>query len=315
VIPLAIAVLLVIGMGAVAMGDMRKLSGSPSPVGTSNAAVATTPGSASSSDSSSSPGDSAGDPLAPGAAQAAVNAVDQLNDGAQFGVGVLDRDSGQETLGNEGTTQFYSASVLKLFLITDLFHQQESGAITLSSGDLGNIHLALTQSDDNAMDALWESYDGPQAIAQLTALAHLQDTDVPDDINETGEWGETLISARDVLAVYQYMLTSLNTADRQLILTDLNNAAPDGSDGFDQSFGLLGSTRNGDTKAKQGWMEFNDQVMLHTTGIVDSGDDVVVALLSEQSGSGSDADYAAGRQDVDQATAVLLKALGPDATD
>lgn len=253
------------------------------------------------------------DPLASGAAQAAVNAVDaQDGDGVQFGVGILDRATGAETLGKAGSAQFYCASVLKLFLITDLLHQREQGTITLDADDDDDIRLALTESNDAAMDSLWENYDGPAAITALIGLAHLRDTQVPANINKTGQWGETLISARDVLAVYQYVLTQLNATDRNLVVGDLNNANPVGYQNFDQAFGLLGPTRAGGTKAKQGWMSYQHQVMLHTTGILDSKNQIVVAILSARPGPLGD--YQPAEQQLDNATAALVKSLGPSAT-
>ena len=254
-----------------------------------------------------------GDPLPAGAAKAAVDAVDaQDGDGVQFGVAVLDRATGTETLGKAGSTQFYCASVLKLFLITDLLHQQEQGTITLGQRDNDDIRLALTESDDAAMDSLWENYNGPAAINGLIKLVQLQDTQVPANINKTGEWGETLISARDVLAVYQYVLTQLTANDRNLIIGDLNNANPVGYQNFNQAFGLLGPTRNGTTKAKQGWMSYQHQIMLHTTGILDSKNQVVVAILSARPGPLGD--YQPAEQQLDNATAAMVKALGPAAT-
>ncbi len=252
------------------------------------------------------------DPLPPGAAQAAVNAVDaQAAGGVEYGVAVLDRATGTETLGKAGSAQFYCASVLKLFLVTDLLHQQEQGAITLSQTDNDEIRLALTESDDAAMDALWESYDGPSAINALIGLAHLHDTQVPANINRTGEWGETLISARDVLAVYSYVLTQLNATDRNLVIGDLNSAAPTGYQGFGQAFGLLGPTRDGATKAKQGWMSYQHRIMLHTTGILDSKNQVVVAILSARPGPlGA---FQPAEQQLNAATAALVSALNENA--
>lgn len=256
------------------------------------------------------PGPSTDDPLSPGAARAAVNAVDaQAAGGVEFGVAVLDRATGAETLGKAGSARFYCASVLKLFLVADLLHQQEQGTITLDQRDDGDITQALTRSDDAAMDALWENYDGPAAIGALIGLAHLRDTQVPADINKTGEWGETVISARDVLAVYEYVLTQLNASDRNLIIGDLNNAEPIGYQGFDQAFGLLGPTRDGATKAKQGWMSYQHQIMLHTTGILDGKNQLVVAILSARPGPiGA---YQSAEQQLNAATAALVRALRP----
>jgi CubicO group peptidase (beta-lactamase class C family) len=253
------------------------------------------------------------DPLAAGAAQAAVHAVDaRSSGGVTFGVAVLDRASGQETDGADADKTFYSASVAKLFLITDLLHQQEQGTITLSAADLDNVHLALTISDDDSMDALWDKYGGVSAVEQLVSVAHLRDTGVNSEVTQHGLWGGLDISARDVLAVYQYVLTQLSPADRDLIIGNLNQAKAVGFQSFNQAFGLLGPTRTASTKAKQGWMSFGGTVYLHTTGVLDSGNQVVVAILSSRPGHTTT--YADAEPQLTAATQALVRALGPAAT-
>jgi hypothetical protein len=269
-----------------------------------------TPGS-STADPTTTPAGPA-DPLAPGAAQAAVAAVDAQDSGTlSFGVAVLDRAGGQETDGANAHAQFYCASVLKLFLITDVLHQREQGAVTISPAAADQITRALEISDDSAMDALWGEYHGAAAITQLIGLAGLQDT-VVTPAAQGGFWGGVLISAHDVLAVYSYVLTQLTPADRDLVVGDLNNAKAIGYQGFDQGFGLLGPTRTASTKAKQGWSSYQKKVMMHSTGILDSNNLVLVAILSSRAaGSGG---YPAAHSQLNAAAAALVKALGPKAT-
>jgi hypothetical protein len=313
--PAILVALVIIGVSTVVAkaGEPETTTGIASPVVHTATTTPTAPKTTTPHPTSAKPTKPA-DPLPPGAAQAAVDAVTaQAGNGVRFGAAVLDRTTGSEA-GSDSTSQFYCASVLKLFLITDLLHQREEGAISLSSSDLTDIHLALTISDDASMNSLWEDFDGPQAINQLIPLAHLKDTEVTSAA-EGGLWGGVLISARDVASVYQYVLTKLDTSDRNLILDDLNAAKATGYQGFNQAFGLLGPTRNGSTKAKQGWMNWHGEVMLHTTGILDGNDKVVVAILSERSGSGTDAEFEQARQEVDRATQALVKTLGPNAVD
>jgi hypothetical protein len=244
----------------------------------------------------------------PAAAVMAVKAVDGMATSSdQLGVAILDRTTGALTVGGQGATPFYSASVIKLFLIVDVLHDAETGQDTLGPDATGLIQRALSLSDDNAMDTLWEQYDGPAAIDQLVSLVHLQDTQLPSD---TTQWGETVISARDVVAVYQYALTLLNPADRDLVMNALGSAADTGVDGFDQAFGLLNPPRPATVKAKQGWMIYGSEMLLHSTGVVGSQNQYVVAVLSQQyAGLG----WAGGRANLDSAVGGLLRALGPAA--
>ncbi|HEY0808380.1 MAG TPA: hypothetical protein VGD84_25150, partial [Pseudonocardiaceae bacterium] len=172
---------------------------------------------------------------------AAVNSVDALNiGGVSIGVAILDRNTGQVAAGRLGSTPFYSASVVKLFTVTYLLHQQEAGAITLNSNMQNNITRALELSDDDAMNAFWDTYGGGALIPAFVNLFGLQNTSAPA---VTGQWGETTFSPNDVLKVYLYAMNKLSQADANLIIGDLGMAANVGADGFNQAFGLLQAPR------------------------------------------------------------------------
>ncbi|HEX5405337.1 MAG TPA: serine hydrolase [Pseudonocardiaceae bacterium] len=246
----------------------------------------------------------------PALALAAVHAVDALHvSGVQYGVAILDRQTGHETVGEEGDIGFFSASVIKLFVVVALLHQQEQGQIKLDSNDQYDIRRALELSDDNAMDALWVNFNGPVLVDDMIKLADLRHTVL--DANNSGEWGETKISATDVLAVWQYALTKLTPADSSLVIGYTHSAANNGADGFDQAFGLLQPPRNTSVKAKQGWMIAGSQMILNTTGVLGSDNKYVIAIMTKQSaGIG----YSRGRANVDKASSLVQKALAPAIT-
>jgi hypothetical protein len=303
--PLVLMVIVLLGVDSMASGTSTPPPLHPTP-------TAPRPTSSASTTTAAPPTNA--DPIGSSAVAAVQAAEASAASGEKLGVAVLDRVSGKETDGTGADTTFPCASVLKLFLITDLFHQQEQGTIKLSSTDLTEINSALTISDDSAMDALWVKYHGATAITQLIDIAHLPDAQMTA-IAQSGKWGGVLISARDVLTVYEYVLTKLTPADRDLIISTLNKANPVGYQGWNQAFGLLDpATRTTTTKAKQGWSGWYGQTVLHTTGILDSQDKVVVAILSSRPGSGSDAQFEVARQQVDNAATALIKQLGPNAT-
>lgn len=238
---------------------------------------------------------------------AAVAAVDGLGiKGVSFGVAIEDRQTGKVVAGQLGAQPFYSASVIKLFTVTYLLHEQEIGALKLSPTMQSNITRALELSDDNAMNAFWGAYGGVALIPRFVQLYGLQNTTAPHIL---GEWGETTFSAEDVLKVYNYVFTQLSPADSQLIIGDLGNAADKGADGFDQAFGLLQPPRAPTVKAKQGWMQIGGNSMtLNTTGVLGSNNQFLIAILSRQPISTS---YATGRSYMNQAAQVLEKSLAP----
>jgi hypothetical protein len=310
VTPIVATVLIVVAMAAVLVHNLHKSSTSADQT---TFGATTIPGSAQALTTTITPTTTPPPPTTtttpdnPALAAAAVQSVDRLHiSGVQFGIAILDRTTGQETLGQEGATGFYSASVIKLFVVVDLLHEAEEGAVTLDSNDQYDIRRALELSDDNAMDALWESFDGPKLVTQMIGLAGLQDTVL--DTSDSGEWGETKISARDVLAVYQYALTKLSPSDMNLVIGDLHNAANNGADGFDQAFGLLEPPRQSTVKAKQGWMIAGSEMILNTTGALGSNNQYLVAIMSKQdAGIG----YANGRNNVNEAAQLVQKQLAP----
>lgn len=314
---LVLTPLVLAGVVIVGVKSMATVAGSaaPTPSARPTSSLAPTTTTTPPPTTTTTPPSTSDDPIAPDAATEAVHAADaSAASGEKVSVAVLDRVTGKETDGADASTTVPCASVLKLFLITDLFHQQEQGALTLSKTDLSEIASALTISDDSAMNTLWSKYHGQAAISQLINIAHLPDAQITS-IVASGKWGGVMISARDVLAVYEYVLTKLSPEDRDLIIGNLNHANPVGYQGFNQAFGLLNpATRTGTTKAKQGWSNWFGQTVLNTTGILDDHDKLVVAVLTARPGHGTAAQYDTARGQIDDATDALLKALGPNAT-
>lgn len=234
-----------------------------------------------------------------------VDALDRSSAGTEFGAAVLDRTTGQLDAGANGGTPFYSASVVKLYTVVSILHRVETGEVTLSADEAGDIQRALSLSDDEAMDALWTSFGGPDTVTQAIELAGLTDSSPPDD---PSQWGEALISARDVVNLYNFVLTSMTPASRDMIMNDLQNAQDTGADGFDQAFGLLEPPRAADVAAKQGWMWYGSDLYLHTTGTLGPDQRYAVAVLSRNpAGAGE----GAAASIVSKATNDIETALSP----
>jgi len=237
----------------------------------------------------------------------AVGAVDALQfKGVTFGVAIEDRVSGQVTGGANSATPFYAASVVKLFTVTYLLHQQEVGALTLGQGMMDLIPRALELSDDNAEDAFWSTYGGVSLIPKFVALFGLQNTIPPPD---PAQWGETKFSADDVLRVYDFAINKLDPDDVAIVMGDLGQAADTGADGFDQAFGLLAPPRMDNVKAKQGWMEIiGDSMTLNSTGVLGSDNDFLIAIMSKQP---VDIGWAEGESRMNAAAEIVEKVLSP----
>lgn len=208
---------------------------------------------------------------------------------SDVGVAVMDLDSGQ-VVSEQGDQPFYSASLSKLILAVDALQQP------LSADDEDLIHRALSASDDNAMDVLWTRFDGMDAIGRVATEAGLTGTHAPDD---PSQWGEVVITANDMVRLYQYILGS---PVRDTIVAALSSAPATAADGFDQAFGLLGVTG---IYAKQGWMYYlPSDVYLHSAGVLDNRYAVAV-LTTNPTGS-----WTTARQSIDAVTKAVLAKLG-----
>ncbi|WAL65877.1 hypothetical protein ORV05_34320 [Amycolatopsis cynarae] len=164
----------------------------------------------------------------------------------------LDQATGH-TFGRGEHKQYRSASVVKLFIALDYLEAHGPG-YQIPAGDLNLLRPMLRSSDDDAASALWKR-DGRQEIVNRTvALIGLTDTAPP----QTSAWGDTAISAADIVKTYRYILHRANPKYRDFIMGNLHKATRCASDGFDQSFGIPSAVGESPYAVKQGWDGFGD---------------------------------------------------------
>ncbi|GAB3345832.1 class A beta-lactamase-related serine hydrolase [Modestobacter lapidis] len=210
-----------------------------------------------------------------GAALAAVRDA-AARAGGTVHVVVLGPD-GREQLAGPGADQpVFTASLVKLLVVQQLFAREAAGLLPLSAGDLRLMERAVTSSDDGAMSTLWDRFGGAELMTAAAAQVGLRGTTLPA---ERGQWGEALTTARDT-AVFLSRLPDQLAADDLATLTGwLRSPAAIARDGFDQRWGLLSPavTTTGPVAAKQGWMCCIDgRRQLHSAGVLADGRTVVL---------------------------------------
>jgi hypothetical protein len=222
-------------------------------------------------------------PLQRGLAQAAVDAAQARAAGStELAVAVLDRGTGELAVGGRGDEPFYAASLSKLVVIVDVLDRRRLEGLEVTDADLALFERALGPSDDSAMSAIWDRFDGPGAVDRVRQRLGLSGTTPP---KRAGQWGEVEITAADYVRVWKHVLDEMPPDDRDLLVGDLAAAPPVARDGFDQAFGLLApSVREGDgpgAVAKQGWMCcFSGRYYLHSAGAVGPDRRFVVTMLT-----------------------------------
>lgn len=211
------------------------------------------------------------------AAQAAATGVGGLD----LDVGILDLRTGVSAFSTSAPVPMFAASLAKVILIVDVVDRRREEGLPVGDTDLELMRRALGPSDDLAMNELWTRFDGQGAAPRVSTRLGLSGTAAPADPTY---WGQMLITAADLTAVYRHVLTMPN-ADRDLIIGALAAAPAVATDGFAQDFGLLGPRTVGIAVAKQGWMccgEDGRTAYLHSAGLVGDDGRFVVVLLSRQ---------------------------------
>lgn len=270
----ALGVVLVVGLPLLVMlgtrGASRSAAEVPAPAPPSTAAPAPAP-------------TPAVPPLQRGLAQAAVDAAQASTAGStELAVAVLDRGTGELAVGGRGGEPYYTASLSKLVVIVDVLDRRRLEGLEVTEDDLALFERALGPSDDSAMSAIWDRFDGAGAIDRVRQRLGLEGTSPP---RRAGQWGEVEVTAADYVRVWQHVLDEMPPEDRDLLIGDMAAAPTVARDGFDQAFGLLApSVREGDgpgAVAKQGWMCcFSGRYYLHSAGAVGADRRFVVALLT-----------------------------------
>ncbi len=222
----------------------------------------------------------------PTPAKAAVDAatLDEIvRDGTVSAV-VFDRDSGKTTVSVRPDRGYTSASVVKLLIALSVLER---------GGPVADVQRMLSRSDDDLASQFWSSYGGPAIVTRWATKLGLTGTRAPAD---PGRWGDTRITAADVVKVYQYLLDRKVTT----VLRALGGATERGSDGFRQYFGIPDAAKGQEWLVKQGWSCCRPTRTLHTTGVVGH---LIVVVLTEHPAK---VDYATGSRRVTEIVSTLL---------
>jgi hypothetical protein len=193
--------------------------------------------------------------------------ADAAKSGAKTSVFVLDRTTGQ-TVSNAGPS-FPIASVVKLFIADDLLLRASKGEATLSPADRKSLDVMLRSSDDSAAQNFWDRSGGNAVIARVKARYGLPGTTAPYN----GHWDVTTSTASDLVRYYDMLLNGsggLPAEQANIILGDLAQSTPTGSDGYPQRFGIPEGLYAEQVAVKQGWFCcWNGANQLHvTTGVI-----------------------------------------------
>jgi|GEM_PF-1771331 len=215
-------------------------------------------------------------------AQQMQSAIVAASPGSTVGIDVVDTGSGATVAELNGGQQFYTASVVKLLIAMDDLSSQGWQSDPATTAQLEQM---LSTSDDDIADTLWDTDGGGAIVTRMADLMGLSGTQAPSDPDQ---WGETLTTAQDVVAIYRYLGTVPEPA-RDVLMNGLQGAQQTAADGTDQYFGIPDGLTGADWAIKQGWMSLDSSTTLDTTGLVGAGPGqpmhYAVVVLSSQPAS------------------------------
>jgi hypothetical protein len=214
---------------------------------------------------------------------------------------VLDRDTGQ-IVSNGANKPFPIASVAKLFIVDDLLLQESEGKTTLSAADRKSLDIMLRSSDDGAAQSFWNRSGQNAVIARVVARYGLTGTTAPPN----GHWDVTLSTASDLVRYYDMLLDGtggLPPAQANVIISNLAQSTPTGTDGYPQRFGIPDGLYAEPVAVKQGWFCcWNGANQLHvSTGVIGPARRYVMAISSLEPD-----DAATARETITQAVKTMF---------
>lgn len=229
--------------------------------------------------------------------------ADAADTGADIEVVVQDRTTGQ-TVSNGSNRPFPIASVVKLFIADDLLLQESEGRTTLSAADRQSLDIMLRSSDDSAAQNFWDRSGQNAIIARVVARYGLTGTTAPYN----GHWDVTQSTASDLVRYYDKLLDGsggLPPAQADIILDNLAQSTPTGTDGYPQRFGIPEGLYAEPVAVKQGWFCcWNGGNQLHvSTGVIGPDRRYVMAI-----GSLDPTSEAAARANITQAVKTMFPA-------
>jgi hypothetical protein len=227
--------------------------------------------------------------------------ADSAKSGAKMDTVVLDRTTGQ-IVSDGANTPFPIASVAKLFIADDLLLQESQGTTKLSAADRKSLDVMLRSSDDSAAQNFWDRSGQNAIIARVKARYGLAGTTAPYN----GHWDVTQSTASDLVRYYSMLLDGtggLPPEQANVIIGDLAQSTPTGTDGYPQRFGIPEGLYAEPVAVKQGWFCcWNGANQLHvSSGMIGPERRYVMAISSLDPTSA-----AAARENMTQAVKTMF---------
>lgn len=148
-----------------------------------------------------------------------------------------------------GSAVFEAASIIKVSTVVARLWQAETQGFEVTEEERWLAELAITISDNDAQQLLWESIGGAEGVAEFFAAAGMSDT-TPS--YEDDDWGMSEVTVGDQLRLVRHLVdgTLLNRTDSDFVLDLMHRVDPE------QVWGVsAGAPEGAEVMLKNGWLD------------------------------------------------------------
>jgi hypothetical protein len=197
-------------------------------------------------------------------------------------------------------TMIWSASTIKLAMVVDLLTRASAGTITLSADDRQRMTDMVHSSDNDAADALWDRFGGPDHMAfnrgfPSYGMTNLQPQQGFGDVYPY--WGFQKTTADDLDRLMNYTLTRLPPAQTAAIVAEMQHPDPI------QQWGVWGAGPAMAPGNKNGWSQEQGGWVVNSVGFAGPQQRYTLAIMNALGDAGGFDD---GRQTTTELARILL---------
>jgi hypothetical protein len=217
--------------------------GAAGPTGTATTGVAPSTAPSPVASDRPSPSGPAGDALPPQRLAAAT----ALLRGRPGTIGIIVRDRRTGTFWRAGVTDHptWTASTIKLALVTSLLERARTGQVVLDAAAHQQIADILNFSSDQAATTLWNRYGKDSQVPRFQQTYGMSGLTFIAGFPRI--WGHMKCTAEDLMHLVSYVLDTLNPTDRAFIVDGMRHVGPI------QQWGVYAAGSAWQPGTKDGW--------------------------------------------------------------
>ena len=201
-----------------------------------------------------------------------------------------DRATGASHRNAHAGDLIWTASTIKLAMVVDLMARTNAGQITMGAEDRAAVAAMLHSSDDDAADALWDSYGGPDHQNFNRNFPRYGMTDLVPQRGFSATfpyWGFQKSTTDDLDRLINYTLTRLKPADTATIVSAMQHVDTN------QQWGVWGAGPAMTPGNKNGWSQEQGGWVTNSVGFAGSGHRYTLAVMNSLGDQGGYDDGAA----------------------